>query len=177
MEHAQTGYDLCTIVEKLQSALGECKMSVKSRNQGVFVIKPSVPVLLVLFLCLFAATGLCASTLTVTKIEDTNDGACDADCSLREAVTAAASGDTVVFSSLFNSPQTITLTLGQIAIDKNLTITGTGQNLVTISGNNAGRIFFVNVSGVTLNVSSMTFRDGNVGSQGSFDAYGGAIEC
>jgi len=108
-----------------------------------------------------AAVHAQAATLTVTKTEDTNDGVCDVDCSLREAVAVAASGDTVVFSSLFNSPQTITLTLGQIAIDKNLTITGTGQDLVTISGNNASRIFFTNGDGFTINISGITFRDGN----------------
>src|SRR4051812_20248475 len=89
----------------------------------------------------FAAISTYAANLTVTKIEDTNDGVCDADCSLRVAVVAAASGDTVVFSSLFSSPQTITLVNGQITIDKNLTINGTGQGLVTFSGNNASRIF------------------------------------
>jgi len=36
-----------------------------------------------------AAIDSHAATLTVTKIEDTNDGICDADCSLREAVVAA----------------------------------------------------------------------------------------
>jgi len=150
-------------------------------------MKPSLPVLLVFVLCLFAVGYASAateasvssphlvegSTLTVTKVEDTNDGVCDADCSLREAVAAAASGDTVVFSTLFNTPQTITLTLGQITINKNLTITGTGQNLTTISGNNASRIFFTNGNGFTVNISGMTFRDGNGGS--ATTGVGGAI--
>jgi len=114
-----------------------------------------------LLISVFAAIETRAATLTVTKIEDTNDGVCDADCSLREAVVAAMSGDTVLFSELFNTPQTITLTLGQITIDKNLTITGTGQNLVTISGNNASRIVLI-TSGHTVGLSGMTFRDGNV---------------
>src|SRR5690606_38776524 len=41
-----------------------------------------------------------AGTLTVTKTADTNDGACDADCSLREAIAAAnvASGSTIAFN-------------------------------------------------------------------------------
>src|SRR5512143_2212057 len=30
-----------------------------------------------------------AATFTVTKTADTNDGVCDADCSLREAISAA----------------------------------------------------------------------------------------
>ena len=132
-----------------------------------------LPVLLVLFLCLFAAGYARAATLTVTKIEDTNDAVCDADCSLREAVAAAASGDTVVFSPLFNTPQTITLTLGQITIDQNLIINGTGQDLVTISGNMGGRIF--NIAG-NLNVAmtQMRLRDGRVGTTFE-DGVGGAI--
>lgn len=37
-----------------------------------------------------------AATLTVTKTADTSDGVCDADCSLREAIAAAAiSGDEI----------------------------------------------------------------------------------
>ncbi len=137
-------------------------------------MKPTLPVLFLFVICIFAATDIRAATLTVTTTADTNDGVCDADCSLREAVSAAASGDTVVFSSLFNTPQTITLTLGQITIDKDLTITGTGQDLVTISGNNAGRIF--NITGnVNVTMSGMKLRDGKVGTTSSSDAVGGAI--
>ena len=33
-----------------------------------------------------------AATYTVSKIADTNDGVCDADCSLREAVAAQCHG-------------------------------------------------------------------------------------
>ena len=155
-------------------------------------MKTFLPVLLVVFVCcvlvLSAAIDLRAwvvdavssphvskgSTLVVTKTADTADGVCDADCSLREAVAAAASGDTVVFSTLFESPQTITLTLGQITIDKNLTITGTGQNLTTISGNFTGRIFNI-TGGVNVSMSGMKLRDGKVGTTSSNDAVGGAI--
>src|SRR4029453_15565903 len=91
----------------------------------------------------FAAIDTYAATLTVTKVEDTNDGVCDADCSLREAVVAAASADTVVFSSLFNTPQTITLMLGEMAFSKDLTITGTSSDNVIVSANNSGRIFYI----------------------------------
>src|SRR5678816_2584758 len=94
-------------------------------------------------------------------------------CSLREAVVAAAaSGDTIVFSSLFNMPQTITLMLGEMAFSKDLTITGTGSNNVIVSANNSGRIFYI-TGGVTVNMSGMTMRDGNVGAP---DPFGGAIK-
>lgn len=59
-----------------------------------------------------------AATVTVTKIADTNDGVCDSDCSLREAVSASKNGDTIVFSELFNSPQIILLTNGQSSSTK-----------------------------------------------------------
>ena len=63
------------------------------------------------------------ATHTVTKIGDTNDGVCDADCSLREAIAVAnsrailvgMSGDTVIIPT-----RTYTLSLGsELAIDKN----------------------------------------------------------
>src|SRR5512132_3704209 len=36
-----------------------------------------------------------AATFTVTKTDDTDDGLCDADCSLREAITAAGNAAAV----------------------------------------------------------------------------------
>jgi CSLREA domain-containing protein len=102
-----------------------------------------------------------AATLTVTKIADTNDGVCSvADCSLREAIAvAAASGDTIEFSALFDSPQTIALTAGQLSIGKSLTITGKGANLTTVSGSNASRVFEVN-SGADLTLANLTVTGG-----------------
>ena len=47
----------------------------------------------IIFICLVFFVILSnmaqAATFTVTKTADTNDGACDADCSLREAIIAA----------------------------------------------------------------------------------------
>ena len=51
-------------------------------------------IMVVTVFIMFASQAVTAATFTVTKIADTNDGVCDADCSLREAVAAAnASGD------------------------------------------------------------------------------------
>ena len=36
-----------------------------------------------------------ATSLAVTKTDDTDDGVCDADCSLREAIDVAVSGDVI----------------------------------------------------------------------------------
>jgi CSLREA domain-containing protein len=117
-----------------------------------------------------------AATFTVTKIADTNDGTCDADCSLREAVAAAiaaASDDVIEFSSLFNTAQTITLSGTNILITANgtLTINGPGANLLTVSGG-ASRVF--TVSAATATISNLRVTGGN-GISGTNNGLGGGI--
>ena len=79
-------------------------------------------------LALFSAVAIFISssaasvaTFTVTNINDTGAG------SLRQAIATAASGDTINFDASLNG-QTITLTSGELGINKNLTITGPGAN-------------------------------------------------
>ncbi len=110
-----------------------------------------------------------SATYTVTKIADTNDGVCDVDCSLREAVAAAiatADNDTIQFSALFNQAQTITLSGTDIIITGNgmLTINGPGANFLTISGNNASRVFTNQIIGAVqavTNISNLRVTGGN----------------
>jgi CSLREA domain-containing protein len=71
-----------------------------------------------LFLFLNVGSGAgsaAAATFTVTKEADSNDGACDADCSLREAIIAANDAD---------GPDTINLPDGKFQ----LMIAGSGEN-------------------------------------------------
>ncbi|MEQ1643081.1 MAG: choice-of-anchor Q domain-containing protein [Pyrinomonadaceae bacterium] len=92
-----------------------------------------------------------AATFTVNKVADTNDGSCDADCSLREAVAAANAtpvDDVVVFDQvLFSTPQTIGLSLGMIHLgipsSGAFSLQGPGADLLTVSGMNASRVFLV----------------------------------
>ena len=103
---------------------------------------------------------------TVTKIDDTNDGVCNADCSLREAISTAVSGDVINFASpLFNSAQTITLASELSVAGKSITITGKGANLTAVSGNNLNRVFNVAIGGnLTLDALTITNgRDSNLG--------------
>ena len=113
-------------------------------------------ILLASFLML-AAAGMQAATHTVTKAQNTNDGVCDADCSLREAIDVSNAGDRVVFSSLFNTPQTIDVN-PKLLISLNLTITGPGAELLTIFGNNSEAFEIssgiVNLSGMTIDSST-----------------------
>ncbi len=125
-----------------------------------------------------AGSTVSAITYTVTKTADTNDGICDADCSLREAVTAAnatADNDVVAFSALFDSAQTITLSGAEIVVASNgsLTINGPGANLLTISGNNASRILSSSANAV-VNVNDLRFTAGN-GAGATNTGRGGAI--
>ncbi|MEM7034477.1 MAG: Calx-beta domain-containing protein [Chloroflexota bacterium] len=122
-----------------------------------------------------------AATFTVTKTADTADGTCDADCSLREAITAAASGDTIIFDPSL-AGQTITLNIagasdedananGDLDITKNLIIMGpTGG--ITINGNGAERVFHIS-GAFTVNLSNMNITNGNA--TGQANTNGGGI--
>jgi len=98
-----------------------------------------------------------AVTFVVTKLGDTDDGACNADCSLREALDAANSGDTVSFAADVRGVST--LVLGDLVISRPLTILGPGQTALTISGGDTQRIFTITSSGA-LTASRLTFAHG-----------------
>ena len=115
--------------------------------------------------CLFGIhSDARAATLTVTKITDTADGVCDADCSLREAIDAAANGDTIAFSALFTTPQTISLApnfpfFGGLIISTDLIVTGPGSDLLTISSSGGDGIFVS--TGNTVRFSDLTITGAN----------------
>src|SRR6516165_7667285 len=76
------------------------------------------------------------STLTVTNNLDSGPG------SLRADIAAANTGDKIVFAPSLNG-QTTTLTSGELAISKNLTIQGPGASHLTVSGDHLSRVFHV----------------------------------
>ncbi len=130
---------------------------------------------------IFGAATANAVTWTVTKSTNGNDNVCDADCSLREAVFNADSGDTVNFSSSLVG-QTITLGGSEIVITKRITIDGhlNDPNVAFISGSNTSRIFYIQPGGgldlrnMTLVQGSGESSPGNPGNNVSV-ASGGAI--
>ncbi|HMT07958.1 MAG TPA: FG-GAP-like repeat-containing protein [Pyrinomonadaceae bacterium] len=131
-----------------------------------------------LFVVCVMAVSANAATFKVTKTADTNDGVCDADCSLREAVAAAnASGndDGITFDPVvFDLTQAIMLGGTAINVENAgaLSINGPGSGKLTINGNNASRVFFVRPSG-NLTISGMTITGGN--GVGPDPVGGGAI--
>ncbi|MCB0069780.1 MAG: hypothetical protein KDD77_21600, partial [Caldilineaceae bacterium] len=83
--------------------------------------------------------------------------------SLRQAIADVCAGGTVNFSLSY--PTTITLTSGEIIIDKSLTIDGPGATNVAVSGNDASRIFYASGE---VTIDGLTLRDG-------YASDGGAI--
>ena len=110
-----------------------------------------------------------AAALSVDTLVDENDHSCvDGDCSLRDAVEVAVSGDTIDFSVT----GIITLS-GQIDIAKDLTITGPGPVSLTISGGDTTRIFSIQ-STKTVAITGLTLANGRP-SPSSGSCGGGAI--
>jgi hypothetical protein len=110
------------------------------------------------------------SILTVTSAAD--DGSAG---TLRAVIGAASSGATINFDPSL-AGQTITLTGGELAITQSLDIEGLGADQLTVSGNDAGRVFDVS-TGATVTIAGMTITDGlaNGGSPGLTSAGGGIL--
>jgi hypothetical protein len=86
---------------------------------------------------------------TVTNLSDHDPG------SLRDAIATTPAGGTVDFQAGLIG--TISLTTGELAIAKNLTISGPGASVISVSGHHASRVF--NISG-TVTISGLTAADG-----------------
>lgn len=102
------------------------------------------------------------AVLTVDSLSDVTDAG-DGLTTLREAVVAAAANDTIDLSGLTG---TITLTQGEILLNKNLTFDGPGSDALAISGNDSSRIF--RQSAGTVSLSDLTLRNGNASSGGAY---------
>jgi hypothetical protein len=103
------------------------------------------------------ASGKCKDTFAVTNTNDSGPG------SLRQAIADAVNDGAINFSPALNG-QTITLTSGELSIDKRLTITGPGANLLTVSGNNRSRVFNV---GNVVQISGLTISNGRTNNVGA----------
>jgi len=107
--------------------------------------------LAVLAVVLAPAMVVNAADIQVTNNSDSGAG------SLRQAIADVGIGEEITFAGTVTG--TITLTSGELLINKNLTITGPGADILTISGNNASRVFNIG-SGVTVTISSLTIANG-----------------
>lgn len=112
-------------------------------------------------------TNIYAATFTVTKTADTNDGVCNSDCSLREAVIAANNllgADTIILPQgsyllTLSGPNEEASATGDLDIKDDLTITGAGRDLTTINGNQQDRVFDI-VEGKSVFLSNLSVVNG-----------------
>jgi predicted outer membrane repeat protein len=113
------------------------------------------------------------STLTVTNINDSGNG------TLRAEIAAAHNGDTIIFAPSLDG-QTITLSTGELLINKNLAIAGPADRSVTVSGNgsvtNPSRVFEVAKTAKAVTLSGLTIRDAYFVQNTDHTVAGGAIE-
>jgi len=132
----------------------------------------------------FTLTVGCVNTLTVNNLGEgadfaPGDGVCETAngngiCTLRAAIQEAnALPGCSPFTINFSVTGTITLTNGQLLVTHpNLTVNGPGASQLTVSGNNASRIFEINIA-ATASISGVTITNGNgIGATNSGDGGG-----
>ncbi len=108
-----------------------------------------------------------ATTFSVTKTADTNDGICDTDCSLREAIIAA---NTLVGADVISLPTgNYQLTLagrnedfgatGDLDVSDDLVINGAGSDQSFIDGNELDRVIQVS-EGINVSINNLAIVNG-----------------
>ncbi|MBE2223511.1 MAG: family 16 glycosylhydrolase, partial [Anaerolineae bacterium] len=98
------------------------------------------------------------TALTVTTLADSGTG------SLREAVGLIAADGTITFDPGL-AGGTIALTSGQLTVDRSVIIDGSGAPGLTVSGNNASRVFQI-ATGAAVSMNDLTVADGAGAPQG-----------
>jgi predicted outer membrane repeat protein len=111
-----------------------------------------------------AAIPTVAMATEVTNLNDSGSG------SLRQAVIDTADGGEITFQSGLSG--TITLSSGEITVNKSLTITGPGSNQLTVKSSSIARIFYVTGSGM-FTLQDICLQGGG----GTVAAAGGLIHC
>jgi CSLREA domain-containing protein len=115
--------------------------------------------------------SLQAATFTVTKTNDSADGHCDSDCSLRESIIAAntspepdsvilPAGTYVLSIAGIEEDQSFT---GDMDITNTLNIIGSGATTTIVDGGGIDRVFEVDPSktGITVGISGLTIQNGS----------------
>jgi hypothetical protein len=115
------------------------------------------------------------STFTVTSTAD--DGSAGTlRYEIGQANSSVGVADTINFDpSVFATPETISLTSGQLELTDGATttISGPGAGLLAISGNNASRVFFINYGSASL--SGLTITGGSASNGGGLYNESGTV--
>ena len=106
-------------------------------------------------ICLISACALTisahATTLIVSNTSDNGPG------SLRQSLADATDGDTIDATGISG---VITLTSGELLVDKSVTINGAGADVLAVDGNATSRVFQI-TSGQTVTIADLTIRNGH----------------
>ena len=115
-----------------------------------------------LLLALILPTALRAAVFIPNKTADTNDGVCDSDCSLREAITAANQNPGQHVILLHAGTYTLTASgpaTGNLQILGDVVLMGDGAGSTLIDGGGLDGIFYVS-SNATVQIQDVTLRNG-----------------
>lgn len=129
-----------------------------------------------------------SATLTVTTTADTNDGTCDTDCSLREAIIVANATDGVdtiilpagVYALSIDGNSDNLAVSGDLDITGNLVIVGAGAASTIVDGGGLDRVLDINpagIPGINVEISGMTILGGEapLGPGGDFRFEAGGV--
>jgi hypothetical protein len=95
------------------------------------------------------------------------------DGSLRAMLALASSGDTINFDPSL-AGQTITLTSGELVVNTSLEIDGLGASHLTVSGNDASRVFDISGGG-TVGIADLAITHGRSAQGAGIDNAGSAL--
>lgn len=102
----------------------------------------------------------------VTTNDDHNDGTCGTgDCTLREAINAANDGAGIGFAPAVTG--TITINNGELVINKAISISGPGADVLTLDAGLTSRVFTIGNGTGTVNISDLTIANGMAPTSGS----------
>jgi hypothetical protein len=96
----------------------------------------------------------CANIITVVNTDDNGPG------SLRQALVDANDGDTINFAVT----GTIGLTSGELLVNKSVTISGPGADVLAVNGNASYRVFHI-ASSTIITLSELTITNGNASNE------------
>ncbi len=96
-----------------------------------------------------------SAIVNINTVINTNDSGAG---SLRNTISCVDPGSTIYFS--LPAMSQINLTSGEISINKNISLLGSGLTNLTLTGNNSSRIFHI-TSGNTLVLKDLSLKDAN----------------
>jgi CSLREA domain-containing protein len=149
----------------------------KKENRNMSSTRWILPVALAAAALTVSAAPLEAAVFVPTKGADTFDGACDSDCSLREAVAAANANPGTDVILLGARVYTLTragagedaAATGDLDVTEPVIIVGDGAASTVLDGGGLDRVFDVFGSDASLELSDVTLRNGSAA------GHGGAI--